>query len=88
MTHPSSQTAPEGHRPGVFIERDRAKMPEPPQGWVGVKIIDPVEGLVVIAYVPKEHEDRLMLLSAWEYFDARTTASEGVSARPRLQLEP
>lgn len=77
-----------GHRPGVYVELDQAKMPEPPADWIGVKVYGPDGEPVGLAFVPREHNDRLLLTAAWEYFDARLTSGAGDASRPMLRLEP
>lgn len=87
MTHPTRQEAPAGHRPGVFVEPDQARMPKPPADWIGVKLYDMEGHPIGLAYVPRSHDDGLLLRSAWEYFDARISVSGAVSPHPRLRIE-
>lgn len=75
-----------GHRPGVYVELDQAKMPEPPADWIGVKVYGPDGQLMGLSFVPPEHDDKLLLATAWGYFDARVTASEAAAHPPRLTL--
>lgn len=86
MTQPHRQAQPVAHRPGVFVELDPAKMPKPPADWIGVKLYDMQGRAIGLAYVPPEHNDRLLLASAWGYFDARISASEAGASRPPLRL--
>lgn len=76
-----------GHRPGVYVEANQAKMPKPPADWIGVKLYGQHGEPIGLAFVPPDHDDKLLLASAWGYFDARTSVSGADVSRPQLRLE-
>lgn len=77
----------QGHRPGVWVESNQTQMPSPPTDWIGVKVYGQEGELIEIRFVPPQHDDRLLLDSAWRYFDDRTSATAADASHPRLRLE-
>lgn len=68
----------EVHEPGVFYV-DPDKLPPPPPGSVGVRLVT-IEGRTIMAgWSVPEHQDEKLLEGAWVYLDMRNTGLSPVS---------